>query len=276
MKAGAVSHGLRCLTVAGLCVLGSGAVRAQSSHPEGSDAHLAQQLQNPIAALINVPFQNNFDFNGGPNNDGFSYTMNFQPVVPFRLTDDWTLITRTIVPYTYLERYFPDHESGLGDITQSFFLSPHLSLPGFTAGIGPAFLYPSGTNPYTTARQWGAGPTAVAVQQAGPWTFGLLVNHLWNVADSGNRGTRERLNQTLAQPFISYTFGRGASLIVTSETTYDWTARQWTVPIDAGFTQLVKLGDLPVNLGLQARWYPEAPSTYAQWGLRFVATFVFK
>ncbi len=261
--------------LASLCLCAT-AARAQSHHPEGSDAHLAQQLQNPIAALINVPFQNNFDFNGGPGNDGFNYTVNFQPIIPFRLSEDWTLVTRTIVPFTHTERYFPDHESGLGDITQSFFFSPRVSRPGLTIGFGPAFLYPSATNSFLASRQWGAGPTAIAVQQAGAWTFGMMGNHLWNVADSGDRGARPRLNQTLIQPFVSHTFGNGFSLIATSEMTYDWTGRQWTIPIGGGFSQLVKLGDLPVNLGLQARWYPEAPSTYAEWGVRFVATFVLR
>lgn len=61
-------------------------------------AELAKQLQNPVASLISVPFQNNFDFNLGPNGDGFRYTLNFQPVVPFSLTQDYNIIVRTIVP----------------------------------------------------------------------------------------------------------------------------------------------------------------------------------
>jgi hypothetical protein len=254
------------------CLAASAA--AQSGHPAGSDAGLAQELQNPIAALINLPFQNNFDFGGGPRGDGFNYTLNFQPVVPFRMSDGWTLVTRTILPFTHLERYGPEHETGLGDIAQSFFLSPRLSTPGLTLGAGPAFLYPSATNDTLALRQWGTGPTGIVVQQRGSWTFGMLASHLWSVADSGNRGTRERLNQTLVQPFVSHTFGNGFSLVATSEVTYDWTGRQWTVPLGGGFTQLLRLGEAPVNLGLQARWYPEAPSTYAEWGIRFVATFV--
>ena len=141
--------------------VGQGAGRAVRAHPPGSDADIAQQLQNPIASLISVPFQNNFDFGAGPRDNGFGYTMNFQPVVPFRLSDDWTLITRTIIPFIHQERYTPDHETGLGDTTQSFFFSPRSGVPGLTWGVGPAVLWPTATRPAFQSRQWGLGPTGV-------------------------------------------------------------------------------------------------------------------
>lgn len=164
------------------------------AHPAGSDADLAQQLQNPIASLISVPLQNNFDFGGGNGGDGFGYTLNLQPVIPFPLTDDWTLITRTIVPFIHQERYTASHETGLGDTTQSFFFSPRSDVPGLTWGVGPAVLWPTATRPAFQSRQWGAGPTGILVQQSGPWTFGLLANHLWGFADSANRQGRPDLN----------------------------------------------------------------------------------
>src|SRR3712207_5375707 len=115
----------RAMLLASACVLAAlvPVARAQEIHvrasTRGSDADIAQQLQNPIASLVSVPFQNNFDFGAGRGDDGFGYTLNLQPVVPLRLSDDWTLITRTIVPFVHQERYTPDHETGLGDTTQS-------------------------------------------------------------------------------------------------------------------------------------------------------------
>ncbi|MEN0074897.1 MAG: transporter [Paracraurococcus sp.] len=247
---------------------------AQASQPPGSDADLAQQLQNPIASLISVPFQNNLDFGAGSKDDGFGYTLNLQPVIPFRLTDDWTLITRTILPFIYRERYTPDHEAGLGDVTQSFFFSPRTSVPGLTWGVGPAVLWPTATRPAFQSRQWGIGPTGVVVQTVGPWTFGALANHLWGVADSANRQGRPDLNQTFLQPFVSHNFKGGFALTATLEATYDWSGRQWALPLALGGSQLVKLGKVPVNLVAQARYWLDGPSDAPQWGLRFAAVFV--
>src|SRR6266571_6896041 len=102
-------------------------LRAEDSATSGEaqEAELAKELQNPVAALISVPFQNNFEFNLGRNNDGFRYTLNFQPVIPISISKDWNLITRTIVPIISQEDVIPHtSQSGLSDIVQSFFLSP--------------------------------------------------------------------------------------------------------------------------------------------------------
>src|SRR5215831_7471554 len=71
----------------------------QGQAPATSDAaELAKKLSNPVAAMISVPFQSNFDFGLGPNEDGFRYTLNFQPVIPITLTPNWNLISRNILP----------------------------------------------------------------------------------------------------------------------------------------------------------------------------------
>jgi len=64
---------------------------------EEDETALAKKTQNPVADLISVPFQNNFNFSAGPN-DATIYNLNVQPVIPIHLTEDWNLITRTIMP----------------------------------------------------------------------------------------------------------------------------------------------------------------------------------
>ena len=69
----------------------------QAAHAE-SDAALAQELTNPIANLISVPVQMNFDRKIGLDDKGEKNFTNVQPVIPVDINDDWILITRTIMP----------------------------------------------------------------------------------------------------------------------------------------------------------------------------------
>jgi len=102
-----------------------GHAQATPTTADDDAAELAKKLSNPVAALISVPFQNNFEFGGGPNDDGFRYQLNIQPVVPFSLSTNWNLISRTILPFIHQEDMIGNStQTGLGDTTQSLFFSP--------------------------------------------------------------------------------------------------------------------------------------------------------
>ncbi len=65
-------------------------VFAQDGSPEddkAAAAELAKKLQNPVASLIQVPIQNNWDFGIGSAN-AMRYTANIQPVIPFSISED--------------------------------------------------------------------------------------------------------------------------------------------------------------------------------------------
>lgn len=148
-----------------------------SATAHGQDAYLAKQLSNPVASLISVPFQFNYDRGFGPD-DGHRAFVNIQPVVPITLNDDWNLILRTILPVITQHDIAGGSgtQSGLGDITESLFLSP--TKPGSSGGAGPVFLIPIATDDLPGSDNWGAGPTAVVLKQNGPWTYGMLANHV--------------------------------------------------------------------------------------------------
>jgi len=234
---------------------------------------LSKQLSNPVASLISVPFQSNLDWGAGPDGNGFSYLMNVQPVIPITLNDDWNLISRTVLPIAYAD-YLPDgSEFGLGDITQSFFLSPSKPSPGgLIWGLGPAILLPTATDDFFGSNKWGLGPTGVALVQKDPWTVGMLANHIWSVAGDSDASD---VNQTFLQPFVSYALGHGRSLSLNTESTYDWDAEEWTVPINLMFSQVMKLGPQPVQLQIGGQYFAEKPEGDPDWGLRASFTLLF-
>ncbi|GLU29497.1 transporter [Brucella sp. NBRC 12950] len=240
---------------------------------QSSEENLSQQLANPLASLISVPLQSNFDFRAGAHEDGFAYGLNIQPVIPFSLNDDWNVISRTIIPIAYRD-YMPGGSvSGLGDINASFFLSPKKAGPsGLIWGIGPVFLLPTATDDYLGSGKFGLGPTAVALVQESAWTLGALGNHVWSVAGPSGR---KDVSASLLQPFVSYNFGHGRSMSVSVDSTYDWEAEQWTVPINVGATQVFKVKDQAMSFQLGGRYYAEGPVGTPKWGLRTTLTFMF-
>ncbi|MEO8614868.1 MAG: transporter [Luteolibacter sp.] len=241
---------------------------------EDDAAELAKKLSNPIANLISVPLQSNWDFGIGPA-DATMYTLKIQPVIPFTLNQDWNLITRTILPVIDLESPVAggDDKFGLGDTTQSFFFSPKAPTSnGWIWGAGPAFLWPTATDDALGSEQWSAGPTVVLLRQDSGWTYGLLANQLWSYAGNDNN---EAVNATFLQPFLSYQTKTMTTFGVNTESTYDWTARQWTVPINAYINQMVKIGGQPISFQLGYRYFADGPEGGPDWGLRFGVTFLF-
>jgi hypothetical protein len=235
---------------------------------------LAKATQNPIASLISVPLQNNFDWGGGPSDDGFQYKLNVQPVIPIKLSEDWNVISRTILPYVYQENLIgTSSQSGLADTVQSLFFSPVKPGPGrWIWGAGPVLQIPTATDDLLGEEKWGAGPTGVALRQQGPWTYGMLFNHVWSFAGESGRA---EVNRTFLEPFVSYTTKTFTSLAVNTESTYDWGQSQWLVPVNLAVQQLLKIGKQPIALQVGGRYYAEGPSGAPEWGLRAQLTFLF-
>jgi hypothetical protein len=233
-----------------------------------SQEELAKLAQNPIANMISIPFQNNFNFGVGPN-DVCQYVLNFQPVIPITLDEDWNLITRWITPIINQPSPAPGVRSafGLGDINPSFFLSP--GKPGkIIWGLGPTMTLPTATDSMLGAGKYSLGPSAVALKIEGHWLFGALVNNQWSVAGWGPKNQ----NNFLLQPFCNYNLPHGWYLTTAPIITADWNAPHrdmWTVPVGAGAGRIVKLGGkLPLNLQIAAYDNVCTPRNGADWQLR--------
>ena len=243
-------------------------------------AELAKKLQNPVANLISVPIQNNWDFGLDPAH-AMQYTAKIQPVIPVSISDDWNLIIRTIVPVIYQEALdnrpgapasVGQSHAGLGDTEQSFFFSPKNPVGGWILGAGPVGYYPTATTSYLGTGQWGGGPTIVALRQEHGFTYGILANQIWSFAGQQNR---TEVNATYLQPFVSYTTKTYTTPSINTETTYNWQDHESTVPLNFQLQQLIKIGKMPVALQVGYRYYVEKPNGGPDWGLRFTVTFLF-
>jgi len=254
---------------------------AMSINAEESATEVAKKLANPVAAMISVPIQPNYQPNLGLDDKGSQWLTNVQPVIPFDVSENWNLISRTIVPLISKDTGVPgqDRINKVSDIVQSAWLSPkEPTESGWIWGAGAAFLIPSGSD--ISAEKWGAGPTALALKQDGSWTYGGLVNHLWDFAGSDifdkNGNVANRVNQTFMQPFLTYITPESVTFALNTESTYDWEREQWTVPINFVITKVVKFGGQMMSLGGGVTYWAEAPDAGPEgFGVRLLAVFIF-
>ena len=167
---------------------------------------LAKAAQNPIAAMISLPFQNNTTLNAGPEKQTLN-VLDIQPVIPIKLDDDWNLISRTIMPVISQPGFVPGQErvNGIGDIQEELFFSP--AKPGkLIWGVGPILQLPTNSNDALGTKKWGIGPAAVLLTSEGHWLYGVVANNVWSFAGPGDAAP---INQMLVQYFINYNFEEG-------------------------------------------------------------------
>jgi hypothetical protein len=256
---------LACLGI-GLAVLAAAPAQAEMSAEE-----LAKLAQNPVGNLVSVPFQNNTNFNVGPQ-DGTQDVLNIQPVLPIELNEDWNLITRTIMPLIWQPGFYPGQGTrfGLGDIQMSGFFSPSKpTAGGLIWGAGAIVQMPTDTNDLGN-KNWGMGPTAVVlrIKHGDPWVYGVLANNVWSLSSDNSGGA---YNNGLMQPFLNYNFKGGLYLTSAPIITVDWKAdsdQAWTVPLGGGVGKIFHLGKLPVNTQLSAYYNVVHPDYGANWQLR--------
>ncbi len=245
-----------------------------------TEEDMAKKLANPVAALISLPFQFNYEtgYNNTSGNDSAKFTLNVQPVIPISINDDWNLISRTILPIVRTDNLpiGSGINGGVGDIVQSLFFSPkEPTEDGWIWGVGPVFLIPSGSD--VSIEKWGAGPTGVALKQVGAWSYGMLANHIWSTG--GSDEFVQNINNTFLQPFFTYTTEDGFSATFKTETTYNWEAdseNDWTVPLIVVLGQVSRIGDQLVEYAVGAQYYAESPVNGPKgWSGRFVFTMMF-
>jgi hypothetical protein len=250
-------------------LLPSGGQTQQPDTAGQGHGDLAAKLANPISDLVSVPLQFNWEQGVGPA-DRTRFILNVQPVMPFALSSDWNLIVRAITPFVGQPELVDGGEPtfGIGDLTTSFFFSP-VGSSGFTWGIGPVFVLPSGSEPAIGTGRWSAGPTLVALQQTGAWTFGVLWNQAWSFAGDSDRSD---VSQMFVQPFFAYQASKTLTLTLQSESTANWEAADggdtWTVPINFVAAKLSTFGSFPASYQLGGGVFVAQPDVGPSWKIR--------
>ena len=238
-----------------------------------SNEELAKAVQNPLASMISIPFQNNTNFNYGPDKSGTQNILNIQPVVPLA---DGRIITRTIFPLLWQPQFESNSSGsykqtstnmGLADVNFTAFYAPKSK--GVVWGIGPIITIPTGYT-YST-HNWGIGPSFVLLKITKKFTFGGLINNIWSIT---NNEDGQSFNNFLLQPFINYNFpgGKGWYLSFSPIITANWLAesgQQWIVPLGLAGGKIVRLGKLPLNCQTGAYYNVIRPDYGPEWQLRF-------
>jgi hypothetical protein len=265
----AVLAALACIA-AGLRPAAAAAQEAPAAAPPSKE-ELARKLANPVADLVSIPVQFNWENGVGPDGDGLRTVINFQPVVPVSLSSRWNLIGRWVLPYISQPEAFGS-VSGFGDVLLSAFLSPKDG-GSLVWGVGPVLALPMSTSPALGTGKWSVGPTAVVIKLAGKWTYGFLANQLWSFADASS-ADRRAVSQAFLQPFVAYVTPGGVTFTLQSETIANWNADdagdRWTVPINASVAKLTKLGPFPFSIAAGAGVFVASPEGGPSWKLRTV------
>ncbi|MGA7136300.1 MAG: neuromedin U [Terriglobales bacterium] len=257
------------------------ATEATPAAATNTDA-LRNAAQNPVANLISVPVQENWNFGIGPA-DRTQNILNIQPVIPLSVGKNWNLITRWIMPIVYQPLPIPPDPAvqqtgvyGLGDLNPTFFLSPKKSKVIW--GVGPTFVFPTATNTtYLGQGKLSLGPSVVALVQPPHFTIGFLANNYWSVAGHSNLD-KPAVNQFLLQWFVNYNMKKGWYLTSGPIITANWRATSnnvWNVPFGGGVGRIMKLGFQPVNITAQFYGNAVHPPGASPWNMKLQIALLF-
>ncbi len=237
---------LKTLTLAALLIPGIASA-------EMSTEEIAKATQNPLTAMYSLPIQNNTYFGDDVRN-----MANIQPVLPFGINDDWTLVARAIIPVAYNGiDAIPGNDWGLADTLMTGFITPKKTGDsGIVWGVGPTVLLPTSTDDKLGAGEWGAGVSAVALTMQGKWVYGGLISNIWSFTGDS------QVNSMTLQPFVNYNIGDGLFIASVPIITANWKAdssNTWTVPLGLGVGKAMKLGSTPFIAQIHAYYNVERP-----------------
>ncbi len=232
---------------------------------------IAKQLANPIANMISVPIQFEYNRGMGANQQGKDQTVLLQPVAPINLGGGDIFIIRPILAAVNLNSVGGQSGLGVSSMTIESFYAPYTG-SSWIWGVGPYLSAPLNSNGYYGSQQTGVGVTAVVLNRDGPWTYGLLGYQSWSAGGDPTYGTQ---NNLYGQPFLAYTTKDSWTYSANMQAQYNYDAHRTSNPLFVGVSKLEVFGELPVQFSAGAIYYLSSiPGGAAGWGARATVTFV--
>ena len=239
--------------------------------PGTSDAShdLASAAANPISNMIQLPFENNFNFGSGANGDQMQWTTNLMPVIPFRLNKKMLFVNRIIIPVQNVLGNGDDTTYVVGNNNWSMWVVPAAVKINkgltFEYGLGPALMIPTATNPELGGDSFGIGATSLILFS----TKHIVAGFLTGFVDSYKT---DNLRVFWAQYFFTYNIKKGWYVNSSPNFGADFKAaegQKWDVPLGGGFGKILTLGKQPINLNAQAFYNLVAPDGAGTWNFQF-------
>ena len=231
---------------------------------------VARELANPNNSLASLTFKNQFrwyagDLPGAGNQDNF--TLVFQPVFPFSLAPTESggkanLFVRPGVPVLF-DQPVPtttgwDRVTALGDI--GFDVGYGVTeKSGLLWAFGMVGTLPTATSDELAGKQLRLGPEALLAKFEKWGLYGIFPSHQWRVAGWGEN---KNFSNTQIQAFLMFLPGDAWNVGSTPIMNYDWTSRQWSVPLNLTVGKTVSFGNTPVKLAVELNYYVERPDAF--------------
>lgn len=231
---------------------------------EPSSIELARQDQNPITRFYVMRFENNLQLGYGPHDEAINF-FRFQPLIPVKLTSDWILLTRLVVPVVH--QPWPQSNDGVGDISMIAFLTPARS-DRFVWGVGPGLLLPTATKSALGSEKFSVGPAVAAVYTTERWVFGVVAQNLWSFAGDDDRSDVRAMT---LRPLVNFNLPHGWYLTTSPSFFANWEtndSNRWLVPVGGGLGRVFRVGGQRLSSTVESYYHVERPEIGPEWQIR--------
>ena len=263
-----------------------------------SAAEAGKKLSDPLSDIWALFTEFNHTWSDGDVTNGHEEGTHiiFQPIMPFKLTANYKLITRPTLPITYNQELpdglrlntnqSPDHttdiisiggvtfsdQSGLGDLSLPLLVTPDPK-PGqvWGFGLGPTFVFPTATDDQLGTDTWEIGPAAVVTYKTKGFTGALFGQYWWNYAETDSDAEDTSHGSILYSAW--WNLPKAWQMGFNPTITYNHKAKdndnKWNVPVGLGVAKTMKLGKLPVKFQLSVEKSVVRQDTFGKdWNVR--------